>query len=103
MKPIETRIEEYTTLTPVETTTVEVYNRVLWVLAEEKRLLEEAIWAPRMSPKKTEAMRVRRDCLGELTVLIEALKSRHLGEPIKRHRRTMAPVPAGPLTGYAEP
>lgn len=102
MKSLGARITAYTTARPVETSTLQVYDRILWMLGEEQTAIEAAIWEPRISVRRFRRLHAQRACLLETIALVQAMKDRHLGNPVVLPTRRI-PAPIGPSTGYAEP
>lgn len=79
MKPLKQRIDQYMAAKPVETTTLEVYNRILWVLEQELQAFTEAIWQPRTTSRRFRRLHAQRTRLAEDIAIIRAMHDRHLG------------------------
>jgi hypothetical protein len=100
MKPLAQRIAAYAAATPVETTPLAVYQRILAILQQE--LAEfESVWEPRTSPRRFRRLHAERRRLLEDIAIISAMRDRHLGE---------RPTPAAqlpwlnhPTSPYGEP
>ena len=101
MKPLAQRIAAYIAITPVDTTTLQAYERILWALEQERIGLEEAVWKPRISARRWRRLHTRRAELLDIIVIVKALRDRHTGNP------TSPPLPKAPprtrpTTGYGE-
>jgi len=101
MRPLATRIAQYATAHPVETSMVQVYERVLWVFEQERAVLESAI----LHPKRVSSTRFRRlhtalARLAEDTALVQAMLDRHLGNPVAATRKP--PRSNAPTSAYGE-
>lgn len=103
MKPIASRIADYTTASPVETSALEVYRRVLWMLDEERRTLESAVWAPRIGVRKWRRLHSQHSYLTEVIAIVTAMRDRHTGVPIAPPKpRPRPPSVDAPDIGYGE-
>ncbi len=100
MKPLAARISAYTALVPVETSTTQVYDRILWTLNEERLLLEETVWAPRISARHWRRLHTRYAELQEIIAIVRALRDRHVGAAPPPPRRL--PVLNPPQSEYGE-
>lgn len=100
MKPLAARIAIYTSITPVETTMVQAYERILWALGQERAMLEESVWVPRLSARRWRRLHTRHLQLLDTIAIVRAMRDRHLGNtPAPIHR---SPRLNRPDAGYGE-
>lgn len=79
----------------------QVYERVLWTLDQERILLEEAVWTPRLSARSWRRLHTRHAELLDIITIVKALRDRHHGNaPAPTLRST--PRLNRPDAGYGE-
>jgi len=96
MKALEERVKEAVATVAGETSAIEAYKRVLWVL-EEQLDEYERVWSPRADAAEFAAMKAGRQQLVDDLTLVAALLAHAEGRPVPTQ---FAPPRRKPRYGY---